>query len=548
MKKLLPDMLFRLILHVVPLVSVALSKSSPLDVRLGTGVFRGVSTTSGTEKWLGIPFAAAPVGSRRFKAPVPLTHGPMAGDEPVKDASEFGNACPQPPSSGLGAPISEDCLFLNVWRPQNTSADAKLPILVWFHGGAYTTGAGSAPSADPTRILLRSVEIEKPIIFVSVNYRLNTFGFLASSSVPKEDLNAGLLDQAQALRFLQQNIGAFGGDPEKVTIWGQSAGAGSVESLFLFPGKDEKLFRAGISDSSTGPFKSSPPPETYDKPGKPFTRVLQATGCSAGPEAVNCLRDVPFETLLNVSNAMIGATLNSQLWQPTISPGTKFHAQASEIIKSGDFVHLPYLAGTNVNEGAGFSVSLRKRNLTGPAQDAAFDDFIARLLIDNSTVTEDVLQETHRLWAQNDTTLGAPFNTGDSLFDRAEAWYTDEMYLAPRRLLFEHAAEKQDLFAYYFREFIPGNDPTLGVAHASELQLFFGPVPDVEVDFANTMTDFYINFINDLNPGPEWPKYDLETRPVLQLLRGNVTVIPDDWDVDKTDFLNSEKVLEEFQK
>ncbi|KAK7044075.1 hypothetical protein VNI00_007791 [Paramarasmius palmivorus] len=548
MLEVIHDMFYHYIFHVLLLSSAVFSQSTPLDVRLRSGTFRGVSTANGTEKWLGIPYAAAPVGSRRFKSPAPLKHGPMAGNELVKDASQFGNACPQLPSSSLGAPISEDCLFLNVWRPQNTSADAKLPILVWFHGGAYTNGAGSSPSTDPTRIILRSVEIQKPIIFISVNYRLNTFGFLASSVVPKEDLNAGLLDQAEALRFIRQNIGAFGGDPNKVTIWGQSAGAGSVEALFLFPGEEEPMFRAGISDSSTGPFKSSPPPETYDKPGKPFTRILQATGCSAGPDAVDCLRSVPFETLMNASNRMIANTLNSQLWQPTISPGSKFFAQASDIIKSGNFVHLPYLAGTNVNEGAGFSISLRNLNLTGSAQDAAFDDFIGRLLIDDSTVTEDVFQETNQLWAENDRTLNAPFNTGDSLFDRAEAWYTDNMYLAPRRLLFEHAAEKQDVFAYYFREFIPGNDPTLGVVHASELQLFFGPVPDVEVDFANTMTDFYVNFINDLNPGSEWPKYNLEERPVLQLLRGNITVITDDWDIDKTDFLNSEEVLNEFQK
>ncbi|KAG7089956.1 hypothetical protein E1B28_011581 [Marasmius oreades] len=522
--------------------------ANPLDVHLTTGTFRGV-TRNDTEQWLGIPYAVPPVGARRFKAPVPLEALDSASESTiVKDASEFGNACPQIPSESLGAQVAEDCLYLNVWRPLNTSNNAKLPVLVWFHGGAYTNGAGSQPSLVPTRIILRSAAVKKAILFVSVNYRLNTFGFLASSVIPKEDLNAGLLDQMEALRFLQRNIAAFGGDPSKVTIWGQSAGAGSVESMFLFSKPGERLFRAGIADSSTGPFKSSPPPATYDKPGKPFTRLLAATGCDAGADAVQCLRDVPFEKLLNVSNEMISNTLNNQLWQPTISPGTLFSAQASEKIKRGEFLHLPYLAGTNVNEGAGFSVSLRNKGLAGQAQDAAFDDFISRLLIDNSTVTKDVLQETHRLWAENDRTLGAPFNTGDSLFDRAESWYTDEMYLASRRLFFEHAAPRQDVFAYYFREFIPGNDPTLGVAHASELQLFYGPVPEVEVDFANTMTDFYLNFIHDLNPGPQWPKYNLGTRPVLQLLRGNITVIPDDWDTDKTSFLNSERVLKEYQK
>ncbi|KAF9266437.1 alpha/beta-hydrolase [Marasmius fiardii PR-910] len=529
--------------------STTVSAANPLDVQLTIGTFRGV-TRNGTEQWLGVPYATPPVGTRRFKAPQPLLRHPIGNDSSstVKDASQFGNACPQIPSDSLGAPVGEDCLYLNVWRPENVSNDAKLPVLVWFHGGAYTNGAGSQPSNVPTRIILRSATVKKPILFVSVNYRLNTFGFLASSVVPREDLNAGLLDQMEALRFLQRNIAAFGGDPSKVTIWGQSAGGGSVESMFIYPKPGERLFRAGIADSSTGPFKTSPPPEVYDQPGKPFTRLLAATGCNAGSGALECLRNVPFEKLLNVSNAMISNTLNHQFWEPTISPGSLFSAPASEKIQRGDFLHLPYLAGTNVNEGAGFSSSLRNKNLTGQAQDAAFDGFISDLLIDNSKVTEDVLQETHRLWAENDRTLNAPFNTGDSLFDRAESWYTNEMYLAPRRLFFQNAASRQDVFAYYFREFIPGNDPVLGVVHASELQLFYGPVPDVEVDFANTMTDFYLNFIWNLNPGDQWPKYNLNTRPVLQLLRGNITVIPDDWDTDKTDFLNSERVLGEYQK
>lgn len=178
-----------------------------------------------------------------------------------------------------------------------------------------------------------------------------------------------------------------------------------------------------------------------------------------------------------------------------------------------------------VNEGTTFSGTLRNLKLSAEAEDAAFDNFIGHLVIDNSTLTSDVLAETLTLFPANDPSLGAPFNTGDSLFDRGEAWYTDNMFLAPRRLFFQNAAPLQPTFAYYFKEFIPGNDPALGgasntsldltfsaliilqlfiVAHASELALLFGPIPaaaQVEVDFANQMTDFYLNFVNDLNPG-----------------------------------------------
>lgn len=533
------------ILRLLSLAGIVLASPSHLDIVLSTGTFRGVTTTNGTEKWLGIPYAQSPVGNLRFKAPLAIQQ-PF---RTLQEASTFGDACPQPPSDDLGASMSEDCLVLNIYRPNGTSADAELPVLVWLHGGFYMIGSSSNPSTDPTRIINRSVAIGKPIIFVSLNYRLNTFGFLASAHVDPEDLNAGLLDQRAAFEFIQANIAPFGGDPSKLTIWGQSAGAGSVHAHVLYPSSQD-LFRAAIMDSDTGPFKSSPNASVYDEPGKPFALLTAAVDCPADNTSLACLQRVSFQTLLNASNIFVLGTLNDQLWEPAIGPAGSFATEReSTKIERGDFLHIPLIAGTNLNEGSIFSETLIGLNLTGEAEDNALRRFVLDTLVDDSPVTTDLLDAIVALYPANDSSLGAPFNTGDSLFDRGSAWYGDNMFLSSRRRFSEAAAPLQPAFAYFFSEFIPGNSPFLGVSHASELALLFGPVPDaVELDFANTYLDFYLNFINDLNPGSAWPQFTLPSKQIMQLKRDNITAIPDDFNLERTNFLSNQTVLDEFQK
>jgi len=177
-----------------------------------------------------------------------------------------------------------------------------------------------------------------------------------------------------------------------------------------------------------------------------------------------------------------------------------------------------------VNEGTLVATVLRNLGLAGQEQDAAFDKFVRNVVIDNATITQDALDHFKELFPENDPTLGAPFNTGDPLFDRGEAWYTVQTFLSARRLFFEHGASRQPMFAYYFTEFIPGSDPTLGgeplvwhqgrfqslnpsVFHASELEFLFGTesLPSVENEFSNQMQDFWINFVSDLDPGGVLP-------------------------------------------
>ncbi|KIP11688.1 hypothetical protein PHLGIDRAFT_99110 [Phlebiopsis gigantea 11061_1 CR5-6] len=526
------------------LIARAVTTHPSAVVHLTSGSFRGISAgaPNNTDRWLGIPFAQPPVGNLRFKAPVPIRFPPLG----VKDATQFGNACPQLPSDHLGAPLGEDCQFLNVWRPTGTTAKDRLPVLAWIYVcEAHTLStAASDPGFDPTRIISRSVTVGKPIIFVSMNYRLNTFGFLASSHVAPEDLNAGFHDQRLALTFIQENIAAFGGDPEKVTVWGQSAGAGSIEAHVLFPA-EQPLFRAGILDSSTGPMKTAPPASTYDEPGQPYSNLVRLSGCPEGPLSFECLQ----RALLNASNHLTATRVNGQLWQPAIGPAGSFASvEPSQQIASGNFLHVPVLAGTNLNEGTVFSQSVLGRSVPPSEESAVFDTFIKSLLVDPSTVTNDTFDTINKLYPANDSSLGGAYNTGDSLFDRSEAWYTDNMFLAPRRLFFDAAAAHQPLFAYFFTEFIPGENISLGVSHGSELAMFFGFFAPVELEFANQMTDFYINFVYDLNPGDPWPQYTPKHGSVLQLMRNNVTVIADDFLFDKTNFENTPTVLAQMQK
>jgi len=264
---------------------------------------------------------------------------------------------------------------------------------------------------------------------------------------------------------------------------------------------------------------------------------------------------------------MIKSTLNNQLWQPALGPrGSMITEQASQKIKRNDFLHLPYLAGSNLNEGTSFASSLRNLKIpAGPAQDARFSTYIRQLLIDDSLLTPTILAQFSTMYRANDSTLGAPFNTGDGLFDRAAAWYTDTMFLGPRRLLLDQIAPRglgvsevevserpsSNAWVYHFRELVPGNDPSMGVSHGSELNLLFGPLSGDAVSdkpLSNQMRNFYINFIHDLDPGAEWKPFSQDTKLVLQILKDNVTMIQDSFNRDRTDFINSDKIQTVMQR
>ena len=232
----------------------------------------------------GIPFAAPPVGDLRWREPQPAP--PWQG---TRKAESFGNACIQAPglsaaNGGDSGPLSEDCLYLNIWTPKLDPA-AKLPVMVWIHGGAYIFGAGSLAIYDGESLANRGA------VFVSINYRLAQLGFFAHPALEKENpggpVNFGLLDQIAALKWVQQNIDQFGGDPNNVTIFGQSAGAKSVLALFASP-LARGLFRKGVAMSSY-----AIPDATRAKAVEVGVNVAQAAGLNGANATVSELRAVP---------------------------------------------------------------------------------------------------------------------------------------------------------------------------------------------------------------------------------------------------------------
>src|SRR5579872_3814028 len=192
-------------------------------VKLAQGALQGVAAGD-VETFKGVPFAAPPVGDQRWRPP-----GPAPAWTGVRPAADFGPICLQAATFRFAQmPMSEDCLTLNVWRPAGAKPGAKLPVMVWIYGGAFIQGAGSLSYYDGTRFA------EGGVVLVTFNYRLGRFGFFAHPALdggPGPVGNYGLMDQIAALKWVRANIGAFGGDPAKVTIFGESAGAISVNYL-----------------------------------------------------------------------------------------------------------------------------------------------------------------------------------------------------------------------------------------------------------------------------------------------------------------------------
>ncbi|PBP17750.1 lipase 2 [Diplocarpon rosae] len=363
-------------------VITTVSADVPL-VTVLNGTYAGVHSPSYNQDWfLGMPFAYPPVqGPLRLAPPVSLN----TSWEGTRDASKFGNTCWGTGNDaerliGLGLPVSEDCLNINVVRPSNYT-DQLLPVAVYIYGGGYHMGGSADPRLNSSYLIQNSISIDKPIVAVSFNYRVSAFGFLAGSALSEAGaLNLGFRDQRLALQWIHENIAAFGGDPAKVTIFGESAGAGSVGAqLLAYNGRDDGLFRGAISQS-----------------GSP-----------------------------------VGFT-----------PWTEFvSGEVWDELERGDFVKVPFMMGTNTDEGSAFVPGSNFDNATFyPMASSKIDtdaEFLGYLASLGANWT--VAQEVFDLYPQNATEQVVdtyPNDKGAVLgyqYKRACTFAGDYMMIAPTR-------------------------------------------------------------------------------------------------------------------
>lgn len=308
--------------------------SEPVDTV--SGKVRGASE-NGTETcvWRGIPYAAAPVGERRWKAPVPAEA--WAG---VRESAEWGDRCMQ--GGGLlggggapGAGMSEDCLNLNIWRPRKSGV---FPVMFWVHGGGYYTGAGSDPEYWGDRLAAAG-----DVVVVTINYRLTLFGFMAHPGLREEDPNRstggyGTMDQAFALKWVHNNIGNFGGNPDNVTIFGQSAGGASICSLIATP-LSQGLFKRAIMESGLCELSLD-----LDRAYEQTRANMAKLGC--GPDDIACMRKLTAEEIIKKA---AGSLLEGFTYGPC-HDGYVLTDTPLNMIRSGHYNRADIMAGTVLDE------------------------------------------------------------------------------------------------------------------------------------------------------------------------------------------------------
>ena len=468
------------------------------------GVLRGAVAPDGVASFLGVRYAAPPVGAGRFRPPRPET--PWTG---VRDALEFGPAAMQPPSPLVdrGLELSEDCLTLNVWVPPEASAAA---VMVWFHGGGFTTGASSIPWYHGAALARRGV------VVVTVNYRLGPLGFLHLEALGGEGwagaANLGLSDQALALDWVQRNIASFGGDPGRVTIFGESAGAMSVSVQLAFPTAKGTFHRAIAQSGSATHVHESGGAEQV------ATAVLEGLGLDG--RSLERLRDLPAQAFIDVQASVAepqGGGLGLP-FRPTVDGTTLPHAPIDHLGA------VPLMTGTTLEEMRLFVAMAR---LVGGGRPLDEDRLLRRIGRMQAAIGRNSPEpaEVAALYRER---LG-PDATPDDVFIAVS---TDLTFRMPAIEMVE-AHPGDDTWMYLFTHESSAFEGLLGSAHAVEIPFAFenlhqrgpaflvGDVTEERLRLADAMAGAWVAFATEGDPSTpslgEWPRYDRVSRSTMLL-------------------------------
>ena len=473
---------------VVLLLGSAQLRAAEPVINTKAGSIRGTHQ-DGSDAFLGIPFAEPPVGERRWRPPEAARAW-----RGVRDGTDFASSCYQAPATGFGpftpefltvGPISEDCLYLNVWTP--TKRAAGLPVLVWIHGGGFGGGSGSVPIYNGAHLAAKGA------VVVTINYRVGAFGFLAHPSLSRESAsrvsgNYGLLDMIAALAWVRDHIAAFGGDPAKVTIAGQSAGAIAVNDLMVSP-LAIGLFSRAIAESGSGMGVKAVPLAEAEANGEAFAHEAGATSAAA-------LRALAADRVLALSHAgppAPGEKPRKLIYAPTLD----HHVLLAEPDdpSTRPLSEVPLLTGFNADEGEIFG----RQSLTP----AAFE----------IKVRDRYGEAAARFLA------AYPHGTGEEASTSATLMARDR-YMASLILWAEKRTmdNRLGIYVYLYEHPLPGTGrEQFGTFHTSEVPYVFGvldqggrPFGAEDRMISEQLSSFWLNFMRDGDPNGSalvhWPR------------------------------------------